>query len=122
MTIVVATAAPDGLVLASDSRSTLLQGRRHRVATDHARKVFLPFEGVAIATYGTSLIGDRTIAGIVDDFVGGRNVSSGTTVDDVSGDVAAYFDACLSEHARQLDRDIPSGALGLIVAGYTGAV
>jgi len=120
MTIVVATAAPDGLVLASDSRSTLLQGRRHRVATDHARKVLVPYKGVAIATYGPSLIGDRTIAGIVDDFAGHHKKKGFVAVGEVSQEIASYFDECLADHAASQKRNVPVGALGLVVAGYTG--
>ena len=118
MTIVVAAAAPDGLVLASDSRTTLLSGRRHRVATDHARKVSSPFDGIGIATHGSAFIGTQTTAGIVEEFTSRRARAAGTVVDDVTRDVAEYFGACLAKQAELVERDPRPGTLGLVVAGY----
>ena len=53
MTIVVAAASPDGIVLAADSRTTLTYAGsdRHRITTDSAEKVFDLGSKFAVATY-----------------------------------------------------------------------
>jgi hypothetical protein len=118
MTILVAAAAFDGLVLASDSRTTFLSGRRHRVASDHARKITSPYDGIGIATHGSALIGDQTTAGVVDEFTSKRSEASGRVVDEITRDVATYFGARLEEQAKLVKRDLQPGTLGLVVAGY----
>jgi hypothetical protein len=119
VTIVVAAAAPDGIVLASDSRTTLTSGRRHRIASDHARKLFAPCDGIGIATFGTALINEQTISGIVEEFVASRSERAGTAVMEVSEDLASYFTQVLGD-ARPTP---PPGVLGFLVAGYdTGGV
>jgi hypothetical protein len=116
VTIVVASAAPDGMVLASDSRTTLLGATRHRVASDHARKVFELPGGVGLATYGAAVIGDRTVAGAVEEFVAAHGGDK--PANEASEAIATFFDEYLREAAREIRRDPPPGALGLMVAGY----
>ena len=118
MTIVVAAAAPDGVVLASDSRMTMSSGRRHRVASDHAPKVFAPFQGIGFATYGSAFIGERTIAGVVEEFAGQRPEQAGTMIAEVSRDAAEFFGRFLTDAFDAIGRDPPPGALGIVIAGY----
>src|SRR5690242_6035630 len=70
MTIVVAVTSPEGIVLASDSRTTLLRGGplRHRIGTDHARKLFTPCDRVGMACYGAAEIQDQSISSLVERF------------------------------------------------------
>ena len=69
MTIVVGAGSPDGIVLAADSRTTLIDGKRHRIMTDSAEKVFELHERFGVATYGMAFIGDQTINGLMNEFV-----------------------------------------------------
>jgi hypothetical protein len=118
MTIVAAAVAPDGIVLAGDGRTTLLSGRRHRVASDHTHKVFAPFDGIGIATYGSALIGERTIAGLMQEFVGKRAKAAGCLVSDVSRDLEGFFTNALNDEAASTGKQPTPGQLGFIVAGY----
>jgi hypothetical protein len=125
MTIIAAAVAPDGLVLVADGRTTAVNGRRHRIASDHTRKVFAPFPGIGVATYGAALLVGRTIAGHMEEFVTqrqkivaatGENVV--TTIDDVSQGIADHFGPLLEEEAELVRRKPPPGVLGFLVAGY----
>lgn len=117
MTIVVAAAAPDGLVLAADGRTTLRQGTRHRIASDHTRKVFTPFPGIGVATYGTALVGGQTIAGHMEEFAA-LSPSAPLTVASVSADLARHFTGVRRDADGAAAR---VGTLGFLVAGYDGA-
>jgi hypothetical protein len=117
MTIVVATAAPDGLVLAADGRTTLVNGRRHRIASDHTRKVFAPFNGIGVATFGVALLADQTIAGHMEKFAA-QPFQDPVTVDSVSHAISKYFTRLLDEQAEAIGRRPPDGVLGFVVAGY----
>lgn len=118
MTIVVATAAPDGLVLAADGRTTVVSGRRHRILSDHTRKVFAPFPQIGVATYGAALLSDRTIAGHMEEFEATRDGRYGGAIDDVCVDLARYFTTVLNSQAKEADSRPPPGILGFLVAGY----
>lgn len=118
MTIVAAAAAPDGIVLAADSRTTFLQGRRHRVRTDHARKLFAPRPGIGLATFGAAMIGMRTIAGIVDELASSEHSGKPEGVDAFAEALAAHFGARIDDFAEERGRTPPPGALGFLVAGY----
>lgn len=124
MTIIVATAAPDGIVLAADGRTTLINGRRHRIASDHTRKVFAPFPGIGVATYGVALLSEQTIAGHMEEFAAQRGHESvrggheAVTIDKICGDLTEYFSRLLDEQAEAVGRPPPDGVLGFLVAGY----
>jgi hypothetical protein len=69
MTIVVGLAAPDGLILAADSRTTLSDGGRSRVLSDTTQKVFSIYSGkFGVSCYGTALYENKTVAGHMDEF------------------------------------------------------
>jgi hypothetical protein len=124
MTIVVGLATPDGLVLATDSRTTAFpdaSGHRNRVASDSADKLFVVCGRFAVATFGDAFIGERTIAGLMSEFI--------ALVGEVPQDVAE-FAAALGHffHERyerwRLDAHMPepdpalSPPLGFLVGGY----
>jgi hypothetical protein len=80
MTIVIGVAAPDGMILAAESRTTYMvqqEGRdghpdpmpHHRILSDTAQKLFLISDELGVATYGDAGIGDRTISGLFDEFI-----------------------------------------------------
>lgn len=117
MTIVVAAASPDGIILGSDSRTTVLRGRRYRIASDSARKLFAPCNGIGIATFGSAMLGDRTIAGLMEEFFAQRAIGSGTLIKSVSDDLAEFFNEALAEHTEE-GLVVPPGVLGFLVAGY----
>src|SRR4051794_8524288 len=81
MTIVVGVAAPDGLVLAADSRTTRVVDQRYRISSDAAHKVFALCGRFGVATYGAAFIGTNTIAGEMDEFV--AELTTGGVPDDV---------------------------------------
>lgn len=116
MTIVIGVATPEGLVLASDSRTTSIGGnRRHRVASDNMQKVFV-VEGVGVATFGDAFIGSDTIAGVMDQFAAQCVPEHTEDIAAFSSALGAFFD----ERFRQQHEELPAGefALGFLVAGY----
>lgn len=121
MTIVVAAAAPDGIVLGSDSRTTTISEQgHHRIATDYARKVFAPFVGVGVATYGSAFIGPYTINGLIDQFVAERDADGSTEVDAVAMALAKFFQGQLQAWLEESGLTIPKGVrpIGFLVVGY----
>lgn len=116
MTIVVGAASPDGIVLAADSRTTLSDGMRHRISTDSADKVFELNQKFGVATYGMAGIGQRTINGLMDEFVA-------TADEDVCADVETFATALGAFfHERYVTAGGPTETegwpLGFVVAGY----
>jgi len=119
VTIVVGAASPDGIVIAADSRTTLIDGTRHRISTDAADKVF-ELKDFGVATYGAALIGPRTINGLMDEFV--------ATVDERACLGGEEFAVALGEFFDQRyiaangPTDTTAGwPLGFLVAGYDDA-
>jgi hypothetical protein len=122
MTVVVGVAAPDGLILAADSRTTLTDGTRHRIASDYTQKVYPVCDRVGVATYGQNGIGDRTIAGLMDEFVSQLSDDTAHTVDGIAEALGAFFDERYraetpTEEVQQWEQ---SGLfpLGFLVTGY----
>src|SRR5947208_118075 len=102
MTIVVAAAAPDGIVLASDSRTTrLLADGRYRIMSDHTQKLFAPFPGVGIATSGAAFVGFRTINGLVEEWIAQRSPRASVRVDPIATDLARFFNAQLRDYSSR---------------------
>jgi len=132
VTIVVAVAAPDGMVLAADSRSTLFEDKHHRIASDAAVKVFAISDRVGVATYGISFIDHQTIAGVMDEFVATlekikdlgvtSRIRSALTppenfeVSFIAKRLGKFFDQRLRDAKEAFDPD--EIALGFLVAGY----
>ena len=120
MTIVVGAAAPDGNILAADSRTTVIsdEGKRHRIKSDSADKVFELAERFGVATYGLAFIGPRTINGLMDEFMAG--VSEEEELGDVetfAGRLGTFFnDRFVQEYGG--DDGLQGWELGFLVAGY----
>lgn len=116
MTIVIGVATPEGLVLASDSRTTSMGGNsHHRVASDNMQKVFV-VDGMGIATFGDAFIGSDTIAGVMDQFAAQCSAEMTGTIEAFSSALGGFFD----QRFRQF-KELPEGdqfALGFLVAGY----
>src|SRR4051812_3072423 len=99
MTVVVGVAAPDGIILGAESRTTLVfEHMRHRILSDTAQKLF-PIGGVGIATYGDALLGSRTIAGLMDEFVAQLDGEPGDA-DSMAGALGDFFDQRFREHSE----------------------
>lgn len=119
MTIVVAVACPEGLVLGADSRSSTFGERGGRVATDYAQKVFSVGGKIGVVTSGYAFVDGNTIAGVMEEFEAQTKPSE--DVDDVVERLRDYFHARLEKHFEAYPNDKPpegADALGFIVGGY----
>jgi 20S proteasome alpha/beta subunit len=125
MTICVGVAAPDGLILAADSRTTVMRpdgtgGLRPRIASDNAEKVFDVCGGYAVVTFGDAFIGSQTIAGMMSEFeatVDGEKLPV-TTFADRLGD---YFNNRYVTFRSSIGEPVQPheiGHLGFLIAGY----
>lgn len=119
MTIVVGAASPDGIVLAADSRTTLSDGQRHRISSDSADKLFELNNQFGVATYGMAFIGQRTINGLMDEFV--ATVDEGACADGESftNALGQFFHERFE--AELGGADLQGWPLGFVVAGYDDA-
>lgn len=123
MTLLVEVAVGDGIVMASDSRTTWpITGKPTRVASDFTHKLF----GVgkcAAATAGYASISGRNIASHVADFLEGFD-GAGKTPEEVSNELADFFSIRLEAHFDAgLDPRPSAGvdAITFLVAGFNGA-
>lgn len=122
MTIVVGVAAPDGMILAADSRTTYMIGARHRIASDNAQKVYSICGSIGVATYGDAGIGSRTIAGLMDEFVSTLADEAPRDAQAITTELGNFFDARYraSVAAQDVEEILEAGQfpLGFLVAGY----
>jgi hypothetical protein len=122
MTVVVGVAAPDGMILAAESRTSYIIGERHRIASDFTQKVYPVCEKIGVATYGWNAIGGRTIAGLMDEFVSQLDDGVPREADAIAGALGAFFHERYVAEIPQEDRDQWAAAgqfpLGFLVAGY----
>jgi hypothetical protein len=136
MTIVVGVTVPDGIILAADSRTTVMRPDgegvfRHRIATDNAEKVFDVCGGYAVATFGDAFIGNLTIAGVMAEFeatidveANGQGAENGLPIHKFADRLGSYFNDRLTvarEAAGNPLRENEVGILGFLVAGYDDA-
>jgi hypothetical protein len=117
MTIAVGVACPEGLVLAADSRSSLLSANKFRIATDHAQKVFEIGDAFAAVTFGWSTVLGKTIAGAI------KEIDSQTQFPaDIDSAARTLRDAMkerIDAHiALGLDEAPPYDSLGFIMGGF----
>jgi hypothetical protein len=120
MTIVVGVAAPDGLILAGDSRTSTDRGGHHRIGSDFASKVF-EVCGFGLATYGQALFEGKTIAGQIDEFIAQLGKGEPSDLDDLTGRLGSYFQPRLLQwyQAQGAPWDASQGfKLAFIVGGY----
>jgi proteasome subunit B (beta)-like protein len=121
VTIVVGVTTPDGLVLAADSRTTLSDGDRHRIASDSAQKIF-PVGHVGVATSGNAFIGADTIAGTMDRFIAKLDKKAQSDLDHFVESLGAFFheafEAYLKERGETWDAEKLGYPIDFLVAGY----
>ena len=126
MTIVIGLAAPDGIVLAADSRTTrfpdgVAEDARHRIVSDSADKLFAACERYAVATYGAAFIGEKTIRGHMDEFIAHLGDEHPEDVGRFARALGRFFqDRYLPwrESIGQPVKDDEGVQLGFLVAGY----
>ena len=125
MTLVIGLATPDGLVLAADSRTSTWPDDTPRmlVSSDNAEKVFVLGDRFGVATYGRAFIGERTIAGLMSEFMAQlRRVPQ--TAGDLAGALGEFFHDRYATYRKEIDQPLPDDLsdqpldLGFLVAGY----
>lgn len=127
MTIVVGVAAPDGIVLAADSRTTtfpegLGPDARHRIVSDSADKLFTICDRFAVATYGNAFIGFKTIGGLMNEFIAHLGEDAPTDIDAFVEQLGQFFherySAFRDEIGEPIDPADDTIVIGFLVAGY----
>src|SRR4051794_13035331 len=107
MSIVVAVAASDGIVIGTDGRQL---GDDAAVLSDHMRRVFVIDGRFLIATYGVPLLHGRTIGAWMDQFAAGLDTRR-LNLSKLVAAVGKFFDRCFGDE-RTVDSD--ELALGLL--------
>jgi hypothetical protein len=121
MTIIVGITTPDGVVLASDSRTTQSDAGGHRIISDSAQKVFEigPF---GVATAGLAFIGGNTIAGRMDQFLAQLGDEDPRDVEAFADALGLFFHSRFTSEAEAegvtWDTDVSGFPLTFLVAGY----
>jgi hypothetical protein len=92
MTIIVGITTPDGVILASDSRTTRGDESGHRIISDSAQKVF-EIGRFGVATTGLAFIAGNTIAGLMDQFLAQFGEDDAKDVDTFANVLGEFFDA-----------------------------
>lgn len=116
MTILVGAASPDGIVLGADSRMTLSDGQRHRIASDSTDKLFELDGRFGVATYGIAFVGQRTINGLMDEFIAGVNEGDCPDVETFANALGSFFHGRFEAQFGESDEQ--GWHLGFVVAGY----
>jgi 20S proteasome alpha/beta subunit len=119
VTIIVAVACPEGLVLAADSRATIYGESGARVATDYAQKLFSVSEQFGAAAFGWGFVDGNTVAGVMEEFA--AQTKPADHVSDAVERLKDYFGDRLERHLEKgLDDPPPEGVdvLGFVVGGY----
>jgi hypothetical protein len=122
MTINVGVASPDGIVLASNSRTTRMYGEHHRVLSDSSQKVFAIDNRFGVATSGFAFIEDDTIAGVMDRFLAQLEERDTRDIDAFANALGSFFDASftawLAKEEETWDPAEQGAALRFLVSGY----
>lgn len=119
MTIVVAVACPEGLVLGADSRATVYGESAARVATDYAQKLFAVSERFGAATFGWGFLDGNTVAGMMEEFE--AQTKPARHVGEAVERLKEFFGDRLKRHLEKgLDEPPAEGVdvLGFVVGGY----
>ena len=122
ITLAIAVATADGIVVAADSRTTAAPPNQNpRVLSDFTHKVFGAGQ-CAIATYGYAFLLGRNVAGHMAGFVASLEDTALATKD-MADRVSVFFGGLLDQHYDQgLDQRPEPGSdvLGFLVGGYEG--
>jgi Proteasome subunit len=120
MTINVGVASPDGVVLASDSRTTRTDEYGHRILSDSTQKVFAIDERFGVAASGFAFIADDTIAGVMDRFL--AQSAELEDIDAFSEGLGRFFDERFGEWMGDVgetwDPEERAPAITFLVSGY----
>lgn len=124
MTLAIAIATGDGLVVAADSRTTNQFGdSNRRVLSDFTHKVFRIFN-VVVATYGYAFLSGRNIAGHMAEFA--QTFPEGEpSAEEVANALCNFFGTRFEQHLLDVPGDIPDPeviALGFLVGGYDNGI
>jgi hypothetical protein len=124
VTIAIAIAVPEGLVLATDSRSTYPNPKGWpRIASENSSKLLQITGHVGACTFGWAMLSGRTIKSHM--AVLSARLKETTRIEAVIPRVARYFDQEFSQHIKANPKDaLPEGtaALGFLLAGYDSQV
>jgi hypothetical protein len=120
MTIVVAASAPDGVVIASDSRATRTADHTQRVISDNADKVFVVYDRFIVGASGLGYIDRSTVRGLMDEYV----LSHGQepdTLHSFCAELGDWFAGRLSAYIAREDLIVARNAapISFLVAGYS---
>lgn len=132
MTVVVAVACPDAIVLASESRTTQRIEQHHRIASNTAQKVFALWGRFGAATYGVATIDRLTVKGLIADFVAEVGDDAPEDTEGCANALGAFFAKRLAKAAgqedapavrradltKQLGARLAPSVLGFLVAGH----
>ena len=102
----------------------MLDGTRHRVASDHTRQVFSLFGCIGAAAYGAAFVKSKTIDGLIDEFTASTSLGDHPDIDKVAKALGVFFSKHLKEDAEERGVDLPGSGkwpLGFLVAGYDAA-
>jgi len=122
MTLAIAVATADGIVVAADSRTSGQPAQQQfRVMSDFTHKVFSTND-CAIATYGFAFIMKRNIAGHMGEFTRALADRGSMSPEEIAGELAQFFGLRLDEHFDTESDPRPAvgtNALGFLVGGYS---
>jgi hypothetical protein len=117
MTIALGVACPEGLVLAADSRSSVLSQNKFRIATDYADKLFSLSDKFAAVTFGWANLEGKTIAGQIAEFVAQTKMPD--NIDDTANELCRFMKARIDAHIAAGRDPMPSyDTLGFVVGGF----
>jgi hypothetical protein len=124
MTVIVASASPDGIALAGDSRTIQQEGTHYRVASNVAQKVFEAGGRIGVATYGLAMIERNSIRGLFDGWAvrADANRDLRTTAESLGRFFHDRLDAATPARRGDLLRGRQGWPLGFLVAGYDDGV
>ena len=122
MTIAVAVAIPEGIVLVAESRQTYSMKVgdiiNARVGTDFGKKVFQLGPRVGAVTWGWAFLLGRNINSYIEEFKSTMDQKGTSEVEQISHELAEFLTEKYLEHiARKLDTPSPQ-AIGFYVGGY----
>jgi hypothetical protein len=116
VTIVTSVKVRDGLILGTDSMTQIVQGGQLLKTYSNARKLFRITDTIGAMTWGLGNVGNRSIEGIVLDFVKTQHGESPVQ------DVARQLYDHVKVQYEAVFADVPADqrpALGFFIAGYS---
>ena len=120
-TIIILVSTYDGFIIAADSRLTLSDKERDRIASDSYQKIFRIGHSSGLAFAGTALLVDlnnqkRSIGSIVEAFKIHEKISDSTKISPelITNRLKIFFEQIYNAHRE----NIFEGTLAIIVFGY----